>query len=61
MDAKKSPPQKITIGNRQSDEELMKKIFLYQQKNNIRYSSDAVRKLCEDALAINNALNKEDK
>ncbi len=57
MDAKKAPPQKITIGNRQTDEELLKKIFLYQQKNNIRYASDAVRKLCEDALAINNVLN----
>ena len=57
MDAKKAPPQKINIGNRQTDEELLKKIFLYQQKNNIRYASDAVRKLCEDALAINNVLN----
>ena len=32
MDAKKAPPQKITIGNRQTDEELLKKIFLYQKK-----------------------------
>ena len=55
MNAKR-PPLKITIGAKQSDEELIKKICQYQQEKGLRYASDAVRKLCEDALTLKKVL-----
>ena len=56
MPSKKLPPQKVSIGNKDSDKELMQRIFEYQQEKGIRYTADAVRSLCEDALAIKKAL-----
>ena len=56
MAAERKPPQKITIGNKESDNELIQQIFKYQQEKGFRYAADAVRSLCEDALAIKNAL-----
>ena len=56
MSVDKKPPQKISIGTKESDAELIKRIFKYQQEKGIRYAADAVRSLCEDALAIKKAL-----
>ena len=56
MATEKKAPQKISIGNKDSDKELIQRIFKYQQEKGIRYTADAVRSLCEDALAIKNAL-----
>ena len=52
----RKPPQKITIGTKDTDTELIEKIFKYQQEKGIRYTADAVRSLCEDALAIKKAI-----
>jgi hypothetical protein len=52
----KKKPEKITIGTKESDAELIEKIVMYQQEKGMRYSADAVRALCESALAIKNAL-----
>ena len=56
MATERKPPQKVTIGGKESDKELIKQIFKYQQEKGIRYTADAVRSLCEDALAIKKAL-----
>ena len=56
MASERKPPHTITIGSKDSDEELIGKIFRYQQEKGIRYTADAVRELCEDALAIKKAL-----
>lgn len=56
MASERKPPHTITIGSKESDEELIGKIFRYQQEKGIRYTADAVRELCEDALAIKKAL-----
>ena len=48
--------QKITIGNKESDADLIGKIQAYMREKNIRYAADAVRKLCEDALAFKEAV-----
>ena len=55
MNAERKPPNKITIGNKDSDKELVARIFRYQQKKGIRYTADAVRELCEDALDFKKA------
>lgn len=55
MVTEKRPPQKITIGSKESDKELIARIFQYQQQKSIRYTADAARELCEDALAIKKA------
>lgn len=56
MATEKKPPQTISIGSKDTDKELIKKIFAYQQEKRIRYTADAVRSLCEDALAIKKAM-----
>lgn len=56
MSNSKKFPQKITIGTKDSDKDLIEKIVSYQYENNIRYSADAVRRLCEDALIIKKAM-----
>lgn len=56
MASERKPPHTITIGSKDSDEELIGKIFRYQQEKGIRYTADAVRGLCEDALVIKKAL-----
>lgn len=56
MASERKPPHTITIGSKDSDEELIGKIFRYQQEKGIRYTADAVRELCEDALVIKKAL-----
>lgn len=48
--------QSISIGGKESDAELIEKILLYMREKNIRYATDAVRKLCEDALAFKEAV-----
>lgn len=56
MAMERKAPQSISIGAKESDKELIEKIFQYQKEKGIRYTADALRVLCEDALAIKNAL-----
>ncbi len=53
---RKTPKQQITIGNRDDDADLIDRILAYQKEKNFKYASEAVRKLCEDALAIKKAM-----
>lgn len=47
----------VTIGNRKDDGELMRRIFAYQKSRNLNYATDAVRQLCEKALALDDIIN----
>jgi len=48
--------QKITIGNKYDDAELVKRIKKYQLEKIFSSAAEAVRSLCKDALDIKNAL-----
>lgn len=50
-----TPMQKITIGNIQSDAELIKRILQYKSEKNFASAAAAVRALCEDALNFKKA------
>lgn len=51
----KKPSQSITIGSINRDAELIDKILAYKKEKGLRSAPDAVRSLCEDALAIKKA------
>lgn len=55
MNAERKPPSTVVIGSKDSDKELIARIFKYQQEKGIRYTDDAVRELCEDALDFKKA------
>lgn len=46
----KDPAQRITIGNRTNDAELIDRILAYKDENKNASAADAVRELCEIAL-----------
>ena len=48
----------VTIGNRKDDGELMRRIFAYQKSRNLNHATDAVRQLCEKALALDEIIKK---
>jgi len=48
--------RKITIGNKESDRDLIKRILEYQTAKNYVSAADAVRALCEDALDFKKAM-----
>ena len=52
----KAKPKNITIGTKNGDAELIERIYQYQNEKNIQYAADAVRELCEAALAIKKAI-----
>jgi hypothetical protein len=45
------PIQRITIGDRIEDAALVEEIVRYQSENHLSSAADAVRALCEKALA----------
>ncbi len=50
--------ERITIGSKDSDKELIELIVQYQLENNIRYAADAVRDLCKCALDFKKLIEK---
>ena len=46
----------ITIGNKYSDSDLIRRILEYQKAKNYVSAADAVRALCEDALDFKKAM-----
>ena len=50
--------ERISIGGKDGDAELVARIVQYQKENNFRYASDAVRSLCEIALGFKNLIKQ---
>ncbi|MBQ3724665.1 MAG: hypothetical protein IJS55_07320 [Oscillospiraceae bacterium] len=51
-------PEKITIGNKDGDAQLVAQIVQYQRDHRLTSAAEAVRALCHDALVFQGLIKK---